>query len=384
MRIIIVGGGPVGCFCAAMLSRRGSDVTIVEEHGKPGLPFACTGIVTKEIFSILDSIKNQDDAVPVINEIKSCTIISDKRKAKLPVHDFIIDRIKFDQNMAKLAKKNGASILYNTKFMKLQRSGKKWLASVISSNSTRNNEDKNIKLSADIIIGADGPVSSVGVSAGLINPARKRFILGNQVRCEADGYFDTGSFEADLTIRKFFGWVVPENKKIARIGIGVPTDGRNKPKDTLKSFLKKVSGRYGKLKIIDRQAGLIPVFSPWIKSQNKDRTVFLLGDAAGQVKSTTGGGLIPGLRAAAILSECIQQGKNYDLCWKKSIGPDLVAHNIIKWKLDRMSDRQLDGLVKDVSAKKVKSVLASSNRDKPLKMMLSLVMNNPNLIKYVI
>jgi digeranylgeranylglycerophospholipid reductase len=199
-------------------------------------------------------------------------------------------------------------------------------------------------------------------------------------------------FDVDLTVRGFFGWLVPEDARTARIGIGIPANGSTSPKNVLNKHLDKIKKLYGisKLQIIDRQAGLIPMFDPFVRSQDTTKTIFLLGDAAGQVKSTTGGGLVPGLKAAAMLAECIYLNKkinksinnSYDLKWKTRIGPGLLIHNIIKARVDSMSDNRIDKLIRDVSSESVKKVLASNSRDKPIKMVLSLMFRKPNLIRY--
>ena len=108
--IVIIGAGPIGCFLGYLLAKEGKDVAIYEEHSKIGSPVQCTGIITEEIKKIIDL----NDKI-IINKVDNIRIFSKNNKIDIPINDIVVDRTKFDKNLAKLAKKEGAKIYLDRK-----------------------------------------------------------------------------------------------------------------------------------------------------------------------------------------------------------------------------------------------------------------------------
>ena len=102
--------------------------------------------------------------------------------------------------------------------------------------------------------------------------------------------------------------------------------------------------------IIDYQAGLIPIYDK--KSVINRGNVYLVGDAAGQVKATTGGGLVPGLKAAKILADCLINKKDYQKEIKK-LNKKLWLHLKLREILNKFSNKDYDNLVKLMKKKKI-------------------------------
>jgi len=112
----IIGSGPAGSACAMKLGKAGFKVKVYEEHNIIGKPIACTGIVTQKIKETTD-IKKEF----LINKINFAEIYSKHEKAKIKVNDFILDRFKFDQYLAKEAEDNGVQFLLNHRFKVLEK-----------------------------------------------------------------------------------------------------------------------------------------------------------------------------------------------------------------------------------------------------------------------
>jgi geranylgeranyl reductase family protein len=355
--IAVIGGGPVGCFIAGLLAKQRLDVCIYEEHGIIGQPVQCTGIVTGRIREIID-VKDEF----IVNKLNKVKVNSLNNSAELGLsEELVLDRTGFDQYLAEKAAADGAKIALNHKFIGIK-----------DDDVLFSKEDKIIKVKADKIIGADGPLSSVAKSIGIFG--NREFYTGIQARVR--GKFDRNTYETYFgsICPGFFGWVVPESDSVARMGMA----SRNNPKEYFDKFLR-LKG-ISEEDIIDKQGGLIPIYNKDIEVQ-KDN-IFLVGDAACHVKATTGGGLVPGLRAAKILADCIINEKYYSKELKK-LNRDMWIHLIIRQTLNNFSDKDYDKLIDLIGKDKVQEILKNNDRDSPFRMLRKVVFAEPKLLLYI-
>ena len=105
-------------------------------------------------------------------------------------------------------------------------------------------------------------------------------------------------------------------------------------------------------------------------------------DAATQVKATTGGGIIPSLKAAQTLCDCIINNKNYEKELKKHSGRELLLHLKIRNILNKFSDNDYDHLLKLMSQEKVKKILKKYDRDTPIPLVLNLLLREPRFLLF--
>lgn len=352
--ISIIGGGPAGSYAGALLAKH-QDVTIYEDHKIIGKPIQCTGIITG----------NLDEAIKVpkelvLNKLSRVRVYSKNEivEFKLKRPNYVFDRCQFDQYIARLAEDNGVKFQYGRRFLEFNQNGKIKMKF--------NNGD--IK-ETDILVGADGPLSNVAKSAGLFN--NRKFVVGLQIRakieCEED-VFETFLGEGE----GYFGWLVPENNKIARIGIAAS----NNPRAHFNEILELKKGEF-----MEDQSGPIPLYNPDVITEKGN--VFLIGDAATMVKATTYGGILPGLIAALEMEKAITKGLSYETLWRERMGKDLLYHLRIRKILDKFSDRDYDELLKMVKKEKVKETIETYDREYPSKMLFKLVFNEPKLLRFL-
>ncbi|MBN2112274.1 NAD(P)/FAD-dependent oxidoreductase [Candidatus Woesearchaeota archaeon] len=347
--ISVIGAGPSGCYSAYLLSKAGERVSVFEEHKEIGNPVQCTGIVTSSINSIVKPPKSC-----ITNRVAKARIFSRKNfvDIKLRNENIILDRERFDSYLAEKAVDAGAKIYTDHKF--IGNEGK----NVITSKKTSKSE---------IIIGADGPLSRV---AKVNNMLKKReYWFGFQARARLDNdnivefYPNIGTF----------GWVVPENRETVRIGIL----GKENAKTVFENFLKK---KIPKNKIIGYQTGIVPVYNPG--QQTRKNHIYLVGDAAGQVKATTGGGIIQSLTAAEALADSIINKKDYEKEWRKRLGKDLWLHLKMRKMMDKFSESDWQYLIELFSKKKNNMILQKHDRDYPMNFMLKLLISEPRLVYF--
>ena len=138
--------------------------------------------------------------------------------------------------------------------------------------------------------------------------------------------------------------------------------------------------RKGKKDILCWESGLIPLYNPK-KIIQKDN-VYLIGDAATQVKATTGGGIIPSLKAAQTLCDCIVNSKNYNKEFKKQSGRELSLHLRIRNILNKFSDKDYDSLLNLMSQEKEKKILKKYDRDTPIPLVTNLLLKEPRFLLF--
>lgn len=359
--ILIVGAGPAGSYLAYLLAKHGEKVKVLEEHSIVGSPVQCTGIVTHSIENFF-RLKNE----VIAKKLDKVVVASRNNRITVNVDEIVMWRDRFDRLIADMAHGEGAEILLGHKFIGFN-----------NSNSIKAKDKKSSrirKIKADIIIGADGPSSAVAKSAGLgSSGTNSKYYIGMQAKVRLG--MDTSSFETYFgsDFPDFFGWCVPESEDTARLGIGCLENAQ----DYFYKFLKK---RTGKRDVLCWESGLIPVYDP--KKIIQKGSVYLIGDAAAQVKATTGGGIIPSLKAAQTLCDCIVNSKNYSREFRKQSGRELLLHLKIRNMLNRFSDRDYDRLLDLMSQEKVRKILKKYDRDSPIPLVSNLLLKEPRFLLF--
>lgn len=365
--IVIVGAGPAGSYAAMLLAQQGHSVDLYEENMEVGEPMQCTGIVTR---ALLDYVQLPDYLL--LNELKYVKVVAPNGKSvKMRNTDIVIDRIGFDKYLAEQAQKAGATLRKRHRFTGIEN-GKLAFTT----------PEGKITRTADILIGADGPNSIVAQCAGIFG--KREYYIGAQTRMKRS--FDKEVFEVHLDVPMFFGWSVPENEGISRVGIGV----FKKPHEHFQKILYKFNDE--KYEMVGNQGGLIPVYDPKLKASTTIETVkgkipvFLTGDAATFVKATTGGGIVQGLISSKILAECIGAGKfseqDYERSLRWVLKKDLWLHLFIRDTLNKFKDKDYNELVELLSASKAKHILETQSRDYPSKFLIKLLVAQPRLLKF--
>lgn len=350
MRISIVGAGPSGSYAGYLLAKQGHDVTIYEDHAEIGKPVACTGIVTKALFNIIDYDKSY-----IINELKAVDVIGPNNEhTRIPLHEYVICRIKFDNFVADKARDAGAKIELGHRY--IGREGNKLLFRV---------NGQTIARDTDILIGADGPLSKVAQSTGIGN--KHPFWVGMQATIKAA--FDPKVFTTwfgDIA-PGFFAWSVPENSQLARVGLAVTND--KNCGQCFQRLMRMVGGT-----IVDRQGAPIPIYNH--HSVIEKGNTFLVGDAAGLVKDTTGGGIITGMLSSKILAESIKHGTSYSKNVRK-LRKELWIHSKLRRMLNKFTDSDYTRLLSLMNNPRVQRILYTHPREYPSRFMLKLLLAEP-------
>lgn len=171
-----------------------------------------------------------------------------------------------------------------------------------------------------------------------INPDQVEMFFGNKV---APG---------------FFAWIIPTGEDTARIGVGA----NHQALRYLKEFIKNhpiASKRLSNAVPVKKFGGSIVLSGPIPKTYTNGFLV--VGDVAGQVKPTTGGGVIMGglcaqiagdVAAEAVIEENLNSRRlgTYQKKWKKLLSREFYYMLLARRILNRMSDRNLDKLFESI------------------------------------
>lgn len=336
---------------AALKLAKSHEVTLFEEHEVVGKPVQCTGIVTE---TINQTIRLNPDVV--MNKIHEARIIAPNGKT-ISVHfkhpENIMNRYAFDEWLSEKAQDAGTTVLKGHRFMGFENGKAK--VEVVA-------KKKNKLFSFDHILGADGPQSRVAKSAEMFG--KRTFFTAMQatIKCKNDNAILFYPHLGQL------GWAVPESPTEMRVGVA---SYENCP-TYFNQILKMHPGQ-----VIDRQAGLIPIYDT--KLQTEKGSVCIAGDAATQVKATTGGGIISGMVAGCAFAEHVQTGKSYEKVWRKKIGTDLWLHLKMREVMDRFNEKDWNLFVEAFQKPALKRALEEESRDEPVKLLMKIALHKPSL-----
>ncbi|UCE91017.1 MAG: NAD(P)/FAD-dependent oxidoreductase [Methanobacteriota archaeon] len=378
--VVVVGGGPAGSMAAARLARERS-VIIVEEHGEPGVPLQCAGLVTPR-------------GVPrfaeksVVARVRGARIHSPMGfTLTIEAHDvraLVLDRRRFDRTAFELAVDEGAQALTGTRVTGVADVQSSPAATVRLGNASGTIE-------SSVVIGADGPRSVCRESAGLRPP--KQVLRGIQVDLEgekADPEF-VDLFLGWKVAPGFFAWSIPAGD-VTRVGLC--TWGREHvPATFLKKFLK--APEFAGMAEMSRASGSIPIGAG---RSAVDGRIMLVGDAACHAKPLSGGGIYTGIKGAELCSEVVSRHlsdpggsplSDYDDLWWDSFGQELSRAFRIRKVFLALTDKKMDQALRLFDEPEVRRLVEErGDIDRPsalsaevLKLAPKLAQFSPQLIK---
>ncbi len=363
-RIAIIGAGPAGNQSAYLLAKAGHHVTVFEEHHIIGKPVQCTGIVTSPFQQAL----GDTDESFVVNKIDSIRIYSPDGNSiefKFKHADWIVDRTAFDQYLCHRAQKAGATYQTGQHFISYHQDNGSLRLTLKDTNTGRTHEQET-----DILIGADGPQSSVASAAGLLG--NRRFFFGVQpvMREENNNVIEV------YPAKTGFCWVTPISKHTVKAGIAAQMQANQQ----LKAFMLHRFGENYKEQLIETEGGLVPVYNPRQRVQHDN--VYLVGDASTAVKATTAGGIIQALIGAQAIATSINEHKNYQKLWQQKLGKDMYLSLTIRRMLNKFKDKDYNNAVAWLKKPKTKTILEMYSRDYPSQFVFKLMLSEPRLLSY--
>ena len=377
--VCIVGASIAGNFLTFLLSKSNLRIIIIEDHREVGIPLQCAGIVSQKLSQLIELPEEI-----VLNRVAMAKIVNPSGKfinISGDEHPYIIDRIALDRLYYNKIK-DDQNITYNfgeryKSFEYRIEDGKKY---VLIETSKRN-------VKTNLLIGCDGPLSLVAKQLNMKN----NVLYASQIRIKANFNENEAAMYFDPQWKQLFGWIVPEGDRLFRIGIA---SAKNVNK-CFKRFLEELGIDIDNK--IDQQGGIIPY---GIMNKIAFDNILLLGDSAGQVKATTGGGIIMLLTAAKYASNCVNlcfknenfsKGfikKYYEKPCSQTIGRELKLHYLIRLILEEFKDKDFESLFKIIKENRIEHIITLyGDMDFPKALIIKLLRNRTVLsfiIKFLV
>jgi digeranylgeranylglycerophospholipid reductase len=340
--VVVIGAGPAGLLAAQELAARGHDVLVLEEHPTVGLPVHCTGVIGRDAFDELDLPRD--------------TILGFTRAASFRAPDglsvlvesnhvvaAVIDRGRFDARLAARAIEIGAQLETAVRVRRVEVHDRAVEIRTV---------DRGRAYRARACVIACGATYRFNRDLGLGVP--RTFLHSAQVEMP---FPDMPHVEVQLgrdIAPAGFAWTVPfrrDGRSHARLGVMCVGHSRAR----FQAYAAASASRRGvgpsdipppRLKILP----LGPV------SRTYGTRVVAVGDAAGLVKPTTGGGIYYGLLSGRLAADTLDGALRHDTLdarhlrvyetrWRERLGPEIRIGLAFRAIASRVSDRGVQALV---------------------------------------
>jgi flavin-dependent dehydrogenase len=360
--VAVVGGSAAGLFTASLLARQGVPVRVFERI-ETLEPEERTLIVTNRMLALLGRAAQKS----VVNEIRHFELFTDGRAATVTLKhpDLIIERRTLIQGLAEEAQRSGASIELGRRFHTLHPNGRGLVLEI-----DRCDDGNREEVRADTIVGGDGASSRVAHAAGWA-PLETVPLVQAIVPLPKDMSPDTARVWFVPQDTPYFYWLIPESPTRGALGLIGVTGPETRLH--LEKFLEK-----RKLDPIEFQGARIPLYKKWVpvRRQVGRGSVYLVGDAAGQVKVTTVGGIVTGFRGALGVAQAIVDGRFSEL---HTLRRELDLHLLLRRSLHDFQQADYSRLV-DLLNDPAKQSLAEYSRDEAWKILWRVCLSQPRLV----
>jgi len=354
--VIVVGAGPAGSYLAYELASRGHDVAVFEEKSAAGLNICCTGIISTECFQSLDL--STDVVLTKVNSAKffspsgRCLRFQTER-----VQAYVVNRLLLDKAITSKAQSRGAQYFFSSPVIDIIP-GKDSIQAETSCFGARE------LFSARAVVLANGFRPKLPLKLGL--GRIKGFLVGAQAKIEAENVDEFEVYFSQEIAPGAFAWLVPTSTNKAYVGLLATSQA----KLHLQNFLNNLFGQ-GRVtsQDVEIEQRAVPVGT--LTRSYGDR-ILVIGDAAGQVKPTTGGGIYFGHLGAKIAAEVLDEAlssdnltvgqlSRYQKQLKAKMGKEISRGYWARWAYAKLSDRQIDGIFNVLDSSGMAEALLNSD-----------------------
>jgi geranylgeranyl reductase family protein len=350
--VVVVGGGPAGSYCAKELATQGFNTLLLEEHDTVATKVLCTGIIGINAFEEFPL-----PAHTVVGALGQMKAIS-RYGTELPYTPsqpiaYVVDKGAFNAALAAQASAAGALLFTSTRVhdLVIDAAGVHVYALVRG--------EQPLWVQARLVVLACGVQYRLAKTLGLGAPAE--FLQGAQTDVPRTLTQCTEVHLNKLFSREAFAWLVPLRNGHTRVGVMCARNARR----ALTRFLDSVAPLWRQWE--DIHIASKPIAQTPLPRSYGER-VLVVGEAAGQVKATTGGGIYYGLLAARLAAETIGRAfstgcysattlQSYERAWRALLADELALGLSFRKLYGWISDRQMDGILHYIARDGLKDLI---------------------------
>lgn len=365
--VTVIGGSAAGLFSAYLLAKEGVKVQLFDSNDVMNMT-SRTLIVTSGLRDALGFTPTEG----IVNEISDIHLYSPNKEARVSLRepDLIVERAAIVKLLAQKATDAGVEIYGKTRLVELRPGQNGALAKL---RNTQTGEIVEVKTRT--LIGADGTSSMVGKLAN--GHALETVPLLQVIVKLPDGAprnLTNVWFRPEDT--PYFYWMIPHSDTEAALGF-IAQEGKG-AWEKLAIFVKRLGLKYGEI-----QGSRIPLYSKVACDSTRfgDSDVYFVGDAAAQVKVTTVGGLVTGLRGAKGAVAAILKNGQFS-SESDELRRELVIHHQLRSVLNKFRTQDYDRLVGMLNGR-LRQLLSNYNRDQFVRFAFKLVFAQPRLLRFL-
>ena len=382
--VAVVGAGPAGSRTARNLAQRGFRVLLFEEHRTVGVPSHCSGLIS------LRTLKESGIGEDAIMHRVTGAFIHTQAGSEVALgggatRAVAIDRIKWDQALCEQAQEAGVELV-RARIVNVVRDPSIGSGRAGAVRLYTQTDGRDSTVTARLVVGADGTHSRVRRTLGMGAPREYAYNLGIEGRLKARRDDFVHVFVGQDLAPGWFGWIIPTGDGMVRVGIG--SNNGIKPIDCYRELTRRFPALFEGIEPCRMYGGTIPLeFAPRSYGDN----VLLVGDAAGQVKPFSGGGIYTSLVAARHAAETAAAAMEagdlsagqlsvYEKRWKREIGRELLRSGRVRRFGLSLSEDEVEHVVRALRSKGLQSLAARyGDIDYPSRVLLRIARSAPAL-----
>ncbi|HZB00199.1 MAG TPA: NAD(P)/FAD-dependent oxidoreductase [Nitrososphaera sp.] len=331
--VVIAGGSISGLLAAREIAAGGLSVVVLEEDAEIGTPEHCGGLVSISgiqnlgIVPDIDTIENNRIAHAKIFSPSSSFEISAERQKVI-----VLDRRALDKQIAFQAQKEGAEIRVKCSMRSFGNEG--------SEHVVKTSEGD---LSCNFFVDARGIASIISRNRnGVLHSAQYEVYASWIEPNTIEVVFDSQQYPG------FFAWIIPTGRGRGKVGVA---GRRVNAANALQTYIDSK----GKYSVVRKVYAPIWISGP-VRSFVSDRTI-IVGDAAGQSKPTTAGGIytcgMGGLLAGRALVDAAKSDdrqkelllRQYESKWLSMFKAEFDKMLLARRLLERIDNKAIDDLI---------------------------------------
>ena len=338
--VIVIGGGPSGLNTASLLAEKGQDVLLLEKKKEIGHKVICSGIVGREAFERFDLPASL--AVSKIQDVRMISPFGTQLRYQHPdAFAYVVDRNLFDKSLAARVMDNGGRIECGCQVHDIQLNNGQ--VDVLSEGK----RGERTMSSARVAVVATGVNQYLNKKVGL--GSAKALLNGVQTEVEVEDSGVTTILFGNRVAPGVFAWAVPVGKTRMRVGLLTNRDPRAYFEKLLEKMLPDTTVK------IDKDQIKFKSIVQGAQTKTFADRILAVGEAAGQVKTTTGGGVYYGLLCSQLAVQTILKNSasgtysaghlaEYEKLWKKAILKEIVVGYYTRKVCAQLNDSQIERL----------------------------------------